>query len=115
MEIRAIGSLDEFKSKLKAHMWSRLHDDLNDNTYISSSSDSQLIQGFTVTIAGSGRYKVQYIVYSFYSTHVHAGMCMYACLCVYMCMCMYMFACLYICLYYTRLFARFNMYISDIY
>ena len=42
MDIRTIDSPDEFKSKLKAHMWSRLHDDLNNNAnnYISSNSDS---------------------------------------------------------------------------
>ena len=38
--IRAIDSPDEFKSKLKAHMWSRLHEDLDNNEYTSSNSDS---------------------------------------------------------------------------
>ena len=42
IDIRAIDSPDEFKNKLKAHMWSRLNDDLNSKSpdYISSNSDS---------------------------------------------------------------------------
>ena len=37
-----IDSPDEFKTKLKAHMWNNLKDDLNNNAYTYSNSDSQL-------------------------------------------------------------------------
>ena len=40
IEIRMIDGPDEFKTKLKAHMWNKLKDDLNNNAYISSNSDS---------------------------------------------------------------------------
>ena len=40
MDIRAITSTDDFKTKLKAHMWSKLQVDLNNNAYVSSDSDS---------------------------------------------------------------------------
>ena len=40
IEIRMIDSHNEFKTKLKAHMWDKLQEDLNNNAYISSNSDS---------------------------------------------------------------------------
>ena len=39
IDIRSIASPDDFKTKLKAHIWTKIQEDLNNNAYISSDSD----------------------------------------------------------------------------